>query len=727
MKITCIIDHLANDGAGTENQVMKLVRGLAERHVVELISLRSSPWLQAQQQAGARYALSVFELNGIRELGFWMGLRRLRRHLAATAPDVVHTFFPVANIFGVWCASRAGVPTIVASRRDYGHWMTPHYLAATRRANRMLHGIVTNSQEVKDLTVRVEGVAPEQVEVIPNGVDWQALRPAQRDLALKARLGIPAHARVLGLVANFRPVKRQDTLVQALHLLRDSHPDLHVLFVGGDNRDEPARDKVLALAQGLGLAERVHCGRAQGDIVSFLSITDIGLNCSESEGLSNAVVEYMCAGVPCVISNGGGNRDLVRDGVNGLMFNAGDAGQLAQALARLLGDEALRRRCTAAALAKVQEEMALPAVLRRFEAAYERFAAVRPRAAALSSPVRGSLVKQAAIAALASAPARRIARWVRPRTAVAVLMYHELGSDADPADVWQVVRRGEFLRQLDALRQRFDIVSLDEAHARLQRGDTGARPPAVLTFDDGDAGNAELLLPILQREALPVTVYVATGHIHDQRGYWFDRLVNLFQGGQPLQMDLRAHGLGSFAINASRGAANWATIQQVLQAMKALPVQRCEDIVDDLRRQLGSPGRPVLRPMAVAELRELAACPWVTLGSHTHGHEVLTLLDDAGVRATVQTSQALLQQWVGQTPRHFAFPGGFHDARVEGLVNAMGFATAMGGGVGLWTPQASPHAIPRLPVGRYDTLRRFGIELDWGHHLRRRQPAARAL
>lgn len=728
MKITFIIDHLFGDTAGTENQVVKLVRGLAPRHEVELICLRDSAWLEAQRGHMAAQ-LTVLKLRGITTPSFWGGLVALYKHLRRTKPDVVHTFFPVANIFGVLCAHHAGVGTVVASRRDYGHWMTPRYLAATRYANRRLQGIVTNSQQVKALTVRVEGVPAERIAVIPNGVDVAHLRRDGPDLVLKARLGLPAQARVVGLVANFRPVKRQDTLVDALALLRDTQPDLHVLFVGGDNADEPARDKVFTHARSLGLAERVHNAKADGNIADFLSVLDVGVNCSESEGLSNAVVEYMCAGVPCVISDGGGNRDLVQHEATGLLYPVGDAAALAAGLQRMLCDKALQQRCTAAALAMVGEKMALPAVLSQFEQAYASFESHAP-ATAGASAARKTLVqlgKQAGLTMLASRPARQLAAALRPRPAVAVLMYHELGGDDEEVDAWQLVRRGDFLRQVEQIRQRMDIVSLDDALQRIASGHVGPRPLAVLTFDDGDAGNVEHLLPLLRSEALPATVYLATGHIESQRGYWFDRLVNLLQHGQATSVDLRRHGLGQHSVNQQRGAANWARIQRLLQAMKALPAQRCEDIVDELEQGSAWPARPALRPMTVAQVSELAACPQVTLGSHTHGHEVLTLLDDEQVRATVRASLDRLQRWVGQEVKHFAFPGGFHDARVEAVVRDMGFATAMGGGVGLWLPGTPLHAIPRLPVGRYDSLRRFGIELDWGHALRRRAGAARAL
>ena len=728
MKITFIVDHLTSDRAGTENQVMKLVRGLSGRNQIELIVLRESPWLEAER-AKLSCSVTMFKIESVASGAFWGGLLKLRRHLHKTAPDVVHTFFPVANIFGVLCAHRARVPTIVASRRDYGHWMTPRYLRATRFANRYVHGIVTNSGQVKELTERVEGYPADCVAVIANGVDVAALRRRPQNLALKAETGLPADAVVVALVANFRPIKRHDTLVRALARLLPTRPNVYLLFIGGDNQDDPAKENVAALTRELGVDANVRYAHADGNIGEFLSFIDIGVNSSESEGLSNAVVEYMCAEVPCVISDGGGNRDLVEHERSGLLFPVGDDARLAAELGRMLDDAELRQRCTTRALGMVRDRMDLDAVVDQFENQYRTFARE-------ADPVRrsswlprsvGRTAKSIILRGMASHWASAIARRTIPNQSVAVLMYHEIGADHADIDAWQVVREGDFLRQVDALRKRFDIVSLDEALDRRSRGAFASRPMAVLTFDDGDAGNAERLLPIVEREALPVTVYVATGHIEAGRGFWFDRIVNRLQTPGRIDLDLSEFGLGVHAFNMDRGAVNWARIQRLLQSIKSLPPEQCEHVADRIDERLAPSDHAALLPMTPTQLADLSRCSLVTLGSHSHGHEVMTLLDDAQVRASVVDSLRLIREWTGRDARHFAFPSGFHDRRVEAVIQDMGFASAMGGAVGLWDADASLFAIPRLHVGRYDSLERFEIQLDWGQLLRHRHVGARAL
>ena len=144
MKITFMIDHLYTEVAGTENQLMKLVRNLGLTHEIELICLRRTEWLD-EAAASLPCTVKIFHLESFKTTAFWGNLLALTQHLRATRPDVVHTFFPIANSLGVLCARAAGVKSIISSRRDYGHWFTPGYLRLTKFANRFVSAVLCNS------------------------------------------------------------------------------------------------------------------------------------------------------------------------------------------------------------------------------------------------------------------------------------------------------------------------------------------------------------------------------------------------------------------------------------------------------------------------------------------------------------------------------------------------------------------------------------------------------
>jgi glycosyltransferase involved in cell wall biosynthesis len=285
----------------------------------------------------------------------------------------VHTFFPVANIIGVLAARLAGVRQIVSSRRDYGEWMVPRYLMATRFANRFVNRIVTNSPRVRKLTARVEKFGEDRIEVISNGIDLGAFSDLRRDDALKQSLGIPARSRVVGIVANFRPMKRHETFLRAARVVLQQREDVDFVLLGEASL-EGRQEQLEALAQSLGVRERLHFVGRRPEVLRYLSFMDIGVNCSQGEGLSNAVMEYMAAGVPCVVSDSGGNPDLISPDIHGAVFELDDHEGLAAEILRLLDDPVQCKRYVANARRRIETEMSLPAMLEAYERFYARLA-----------------------------------------------------------------------------------------------------------------------------------------------------------------------------------------------------------------------------------------------------------------------------------------------------------------------------------------------------------------
>lgn len=299
---------------------------------------------------------------------------------------------------------------------------------------------------------------------------------------------------------------------------------------------------------------------------------------------------------------------------------------------------------------------------------------------------------------------------------VAILCYHTLGPDDEVFDAWTVLRVADFRAQIAALRADFDIVSLDEALDRPRAA--GARPRAVVTFDDGDAGLRRHLLPVLDAEQIPVTVYVATAQIETGRPYWFDRIMNALQAPGPVRIDLRPAGLGAWTLGPGRGAARWEIISDILETLKGVDPGRRGDLADAIVAEAPPAGGfTPLAPLALAELAELAESPWVTIGAHSHCHSLLDQIPEQAVRDSAARSRALLQGWTGRPVEHFAYPNGNHSPAVRAVIGDLGFRSAVVLDGRLWQcgpGGAGPQdrlALPRLPVGRYDALARFRLRL----------------
>jgi L-malate glycosyltransferase len=366
IKILYIIDELNCKLGGTENQLIKLLHGLnREKFQAHVLRLQNRPWSQINSTI-LQCDESVISIYKFNRMSTYINFIKLIKFIREYKPHVVHTFFPVGNILGVIAARLAGVENTVSSRRDYGEWMNSRYLMATRFANKFVTKIVANSYSVRKLTEKKEHTRKGQVEVILNGIDATEFYNIEKDTDLKARLNIPEHDKVVGIVANFSPVKNHATFIKAAAEIAAVRKDVSFVLVGtGEMQSE-----LESLGASLNIAHKLVFTGPQKEVIPYLSIMDVGVNCSLREGLSNAVMEYMAAGVPCVVSNASGNIDLITHDENGYIFEINDYKMMANLVLGLFDDAETRQKFIKNARGKIESEMSLEAMLLRFEHFY---------------------------------------------------------------------------------------------------------------------------------------------------------------------------------------------------------------------------------------------------------------------------------------------------------------------------------------------------------------------
>ncbi len=325
------------------------------------------------------------------------------------------------------------------------------------------------------------------------------------------------------------------------------------------------------------------------------------------------------------------------------------------------------------------------------------------------------VIKRIACYALGSTPVYGVLkRRLLNGNPVTILCYHTLGADTEPMDAWTVLRVSDFRQHLQFLRRDYDIVSLDQA---LEGQHNAERPKAVLTFDDGDVGLYNFLLPIVRAEAIPVTVYVATAQIQTGQPYWFDRVINALQSQSAFEIDLSSDGLGRFAIPASKEMPNdpdrWLAISNLLECLKTLSPTEREMVSDRICGVTSRSGTRIdpLHPMSLAQLREFSGNKNVTIGAHSHCHNLLDQIPIEEAQTSIVKSRQLLQDWTGQDIRHFAYPNGNHNAEVEAAVASAGFSSAVALDDRFFASATEPYSLSRLAIGRYDDVARFKLRL----------------
>lgn len=353
-----MIDQLR--AAGTESQLVALIRNLDRSRIQPFLCLLNGedPHSQALEPPDC----PVLRL-GIRSLHHPSTLPkafRLARFLQNQQIDVVQVYFPDSTYLGVLVARLAGVPFVVRTRNNLGYWMKPLDRLLGRVYNRLVDRTIANCEPCRQAVIDGEGAAPQSVVVLENGVDLS------RFIQQSSRTRSGGTRRV-GMVANLRPVKDVELLVRAAADVVVHHPDV-AFAVAGEGDRRPILEQMIA---DLGLAGRFFLPGSIPDIPAFLAGLDVAVLCSRSEGMSNAVLEYMAAGKPVVATAVGANVQLIENGVNGLLVPPGDQAQLAGALDRLLRDPELASRLGAAAHRRVQERYSREAMVRRFEVFYQ--------------------------------------------------------------------------------------------------------------------------------------------------------------------------------------------------------------------------------------------------------------------------------------------------------------------------------------------------------------------
>jgi glycosyltransferase involved in cell wall biosynthesis len=212
------------------------------------------------------------------------------------------------------------------------------------------------------------GVPAQRILGLPNGVDIDVYRPASGEerRRLRERLGLPGDRFVGTFVGRLHPVKDVDTLLAAAALV----PELTLVVVG----DGPERGRLEREAGRLGIESRVSFRGLSSEVADVLRASDAFLLSSHGEGMSNALLEAMACGLPCLASRSvGGAGELLGAG-RGVLLPGGDVEAWVAAIARLAGDPGLRRETGTAAAAFVAAELSLDAAADRLARAYAAIA-----------------------------------------------------------------------------------------------------------------------------------------------------------------------------------------------------------------------------------------------------------------------------------------------------------------------------------------------------------------
>jgi glycosyltransferase involved in cell wall biosynthesis len=363
IRILFAIDSV-NAEAGTENQVAAMIRGIdRQRFEVFMACLEDAvpsrhPALQTSPLIFPMK--SIFSFRGLRNI------LRLRGQINRLNIDIVHTFVVRSTILGVLAACGSTCEVILTSRRNLGDWYTPFYLFVFRILNRLTSRVVANSEAAKQAAITVEGLPASRIDVLYNGVDL-AKYSGTGDPNLLDQLGIPRRSRIVGIVANYRPVKDLPMFLRAASIIAARHADAVFLLVG----QGPLRQSMEDLAEQLRIRGKVFFTNGAGSVSGYLPLLEVGCLSSLNEGFSNSILEYMAAGLAVVATDVGGNREAIVEGVTGFLTPAGDEKNFAERVITLLEDADLRKTMGENGHARCEKYFSMETCVAHYEHYYE--------------------------------------------------------------------------------------------------------------------------------------------------------------------------------------------------------------------------------------------------------------------------------------------------------------------------------------------------------------------
>ena len=307
----------------------------------------------------------TYDLNAVRAA--WL----LGRFLRTEKVRIVQTFFESSDLWGGLVVKLFSRAHLVWSRRDMGILRAAKHRLAYRWMRRAPARVLAVSEQVRRFTLEVDGVAPERVHTVYNGLDLPHFPTT------KATLKTTSELFKIVTVGNIRRVKGHDILIRAAAQIVARYPGASV-YLAGEVLEPEYFLELQALVEELKLRHHIHFVGGLADLRPFFAEADLFVLPSRSEGFSNAILEAMAAGLPVVATDVGGNAEAVADGRTGTIVAADNAPALAAAMLALLSDPERLRRLGETGRQRVVKHFTTEAMMSRVAEIFGALLAQRP-------------------------------------------------------------------------------------------------------------------------------------------------------------------------------------------------------------------------------------------------------------------------------------------------------------------------------------------------------------
>lgn len=322
---------------GSERQAVQLVRLLHEDggHKIFPATLNAEGVLRREIEDLGYANIPEFPLVSFYDANMIVQLRRCANYLRQNEIEIVQTHDYYSNIFGMFAGAIARTPIKIGAKRDTGTKSSKQEFIE-RRAYGLANAIVVNAEAVKKYLAK-KGIAEKKINVIYNGLDLDRLTVSEEKTRgeILQSFDLPAdeNLKFVTIVANMRSdVKNQPMFLRAAKKVSEQVANTHFVLAG----EGKLTDSFKNFARELGIGDKTYFIGRCSRVAELLSVSDVCVLSSKTEGFSNSILEYMAASKPVVATDVGGASEAVVEGETGFLVESDDDGKLVDRLIYLL-------------------------------------------------------------------------------------------------------------------------------------------------------------------------------------------------------------------------------------------------------------------------------------------------------------------------------------------------------------------------------------------------------
>jgi glycosyltransferase involved in cell wall biosynthesis len=319
----------------------------------------------------------VIPFRGFRRLAGVKDLMRLAALMRRHRIQIVQAYGFYSNVPAIVAGRMVGVPVLVASRRDMGEFLSRTQRRVEKGIFRLADRVVVNSEAIRSELLVSGQVGERKIFLIPTGVDLRRFDRLRHVELGGDRPDWAGKGKVVAMVAMFRAAKDHANFLRAAKQILTVNPTVVFVLIGGVFAGsavcESLKESAVQLAERMGISSSVRfLGAVDPEsIPSLLQHVSVAVLAStRHEGLPNVVLEYMAAAKPVVVTDAGGCREVVLDGVTGFLVPPGDPGQLAGRIIHLLRNDGEAAKMGKAGRQRVEAGFSLARMLDRFSSLY---------------------------------------------------------------------------------------------------------------------------------------------------------------------------------------------------------------------------------------------------------------------------------------------------------------------------------------------------------------------